>query len=222
MGSEKEPKYRPSLTPLPGGPLIYENDLYPESGKIFNSRGAEITCGRKVKLCRCGASKNMPFCDKTHEKIGFTGENVSDRRGDRRRNYIGKRITIHDNRHICAHARFCVDGLPSVFREEDKPWIDPEGADIEQIIETIERCPSGALSYTIDGVEHRDLEREPRITVSRNGPYCVEGNIEVVVQVPRADQVSKEHCSLCRCGASKNMPFCDGSHLDVGFEDDKN
>jgi CDGSH-type Zn-finger protein len=210
------------LTPLPDGPFEYENPLYPDSGRIYDICGEEIKCGKKVKLCRCGASKNMPFCDKTHEEIGFSGERESDRSNDRRRDYFGERITIHDNRCVCSHARHCVNELPSVFRVGERPWIDPDGAEPERIIEVIEKCPSGALSYSVDGVEHRDLDLEPGITVTRDGPYCLVGGIEVVGEEPRGEEVSREHCACCRCGASKNKPFCDGSHSEVGFEDDRN
>lgn len=222
MGTEREPLNNPTMTPLPDGPFEYENPLYPESGKIYDSSGEEITCGRKVKLCRCGASRKMPFCDRTHESIGFSGKRESDRSNDRRRDYVGESITIHDNRCVCSHARHCVNELPSVFRLGERPWIDPDGAEPERIIEVIETCPSGALSYSVDGVEHRDLDREPGIAVTRDGPYCLVGGIEVVGEEPRAEEVSREHCACCRCGASKNKPFCDGSHTEVGFTDNEN
>jgi CDGSH-type Zn-finger protein len=210
---------KPTLTPLPDGPLQYDNPLFPQGGRIYDSRGEEVSCGAKVKLCRCGASKRMPFCDNTHREIGFSGERESDRSNDRRRSYVGKKITIHDNRCACSHARFCVNELPSVFRLGERPWIDPDGADPDRIIEVIEKCPSGALSYSVDGVEHRDMEREPQITVTSDGPYCVVGGIEVAGEEPRAQQVSREHCTVCRCGSSRNKPFCDGSHEKAGFKD---
>jgi len=102
-----------------------------------------------------------------------------------------------------------------------KPWIDPDGADVEAIIETIKKCPSGALSYSIEDVEYRDQTREPMITVSKDGPYCVTGGVELKDQ-PRGEGASDEHCTLCRCGASKNKPFCDGSHWQIKFTDEKN
>jgi CDGSH-type Zn-finger protein len=60
------------------------------------------------------------------------------------------------------------------------------------------------------------------ITVSENGPHFITGGIEVVGHEPRAEEVSTEHCTLCRCGSSKNKPFCDGTHWDIGFKDEKN
>jgi len=90
---------------------------------------------------------------------------------------------------------------------------------VEEIIRTVEKCPSGALSYSLDGVEHRDPDRDPLITVLKDDPYCVTGGIEVVGHESRAEAVSNEHCTLCRCGSSKNKPFCDGTHWEIGFTD---
>jgi hypothetical protein len=87
-----------------------------------------------------------------------------------------------------------------------------------KIIETIRKCPSGALSYSIDGVEYRDDKtRTPKVAVSKNGPYLVTGGIELAGVENWAEGASKEHYTLCRCGASKNKPFCDGMHLGIKF-----
>lgn len=86
---------------------------------------------------------------------------------------------------------------------------------------TIKKCPSGALSYTIDELEYRDQTREPRITVSKDGPYYVSGRIELKGE-PRGEGASEEHYALCRCGASGNKPFCDGSHWRIQFKDERN
>lgn len=104
---------------------------------------------------------------------------------------------------------------------KEKPWIDPDGAEAEAIIETVRQCPSGALSYSIEDVEHRDQEREPTISVSKDGPYHVSGSIEPKDQA-WGEGASQEHYTLCRCGASKNKPLCDGTHWQVKFTDEKN
>lgn len=110
--------------------------------------------------------------------IGFSSEKSSGRRKDRRIDYAGKNITIHDNRAICSHAAECVDNLSSVFKLNKKPWIDPGGATLDAVIETVRKCPSGPLSYSVDGVEHRDQDREPMLTVSKDGPYIITGGVE--------------------------------------------
>jgi hypothetical protein len=102
-----------------------------------------------------------------------------------------------------------------------EPWIDPDAAEIEAIIETIKKCPSGALSYSIDDVEYRDQEREPMITVTKDGPYAITGGVELMGQT-LGEGASTEHYTLCRCGASRNKPFCSGQHWDTKFKDDKN
>jgi CDGSH-type Zn-finger protein len=172
-----------------------------------------------MALCRCGGSANKPFCDGTHKKIGFVSAPLEGRVADTRDNYEGETITIHDNRGLCAHAGRCTDGLAAVFRLKQEPWIDPAGAPVDAIIETIQACPSGALSYSVNGVEHRDQKRPPAIFVSPNGPYEVTGGPELV-DVPRGEGASTEHFTLCRCGASKNKPFCDGSHWAINFTAD--
>ncbi|HWM43850.1 MAG TPA: CDGSH iron-sulfur domain-containing protein [Burkholderiales bacterium] len=173
---------------------------------------------RGAALCRCGGSKKKPFCDGTHRVNGFRDDNTADPVKNKRNAYAGKRITILDNRAICAHAGFCTDELKSVFRQHDEPWIEPDAAQADQIIGTIRKCPSGALSYAIDGVEAQPPQRPPMVTVTDNGPYAVTGSIELM-GVKFGDGASAEHYTLCRCGASKNKPFCDGSHWEVGFKD---
>ena len=188
---------------------------------IRNSNGESCATVAGVALCRCGGSNNKPFCDGTHGKNGFTDRTLTDGALDKRTDYVGKKITIHDNRGICAHAGFCTDNLASVFKMKTEPWIDPDGAAVEEIIDTIKKCPSGALSYTVDSVEHRDQDREPMVTVTKDGPYAVTGGIELLEQL-LGEGASTEHYTLCRCGGSKNKPFCDGTHWHIGFKDENN
>ena len=206
---------RPSIKPRPDGPYLVNNL------QRFSNHKGTIEASATMALCRCGGSANKPFCDGTHAKIGFSSAKIEGRVADKREDYEGERIAIHDNRGICAHAGHCTDGLPSVFRLKQEPWIDPRGTPAEEIIETIRKCPSGALSYAVDGVEHRDREGPTAIFVSRNGPYVVTGGPQLI-DVPRGEGGSTEHFTLCRCGGSKNKPFCDGAHWYNKFSDDKN
>jgi CDGSH-type Zn-finger protein len=209
----------PKLACLPNGPYYLLNDMTPTPvPNLCRANGETCASVRGVALCRCGGSKNKPFCDGTHGTSGFSDRKIADDAQNRRTNYVGKRITIHDNRGICAHAGFCTDRLKSVFRMRQEPWIDADGASVEEIIETVKKCPSGALSYSIDAVEHRDQEREPMVTITDDGPYAITGGIELL-GVAFGEGASKEHYTLCRCGASKNKPFCDGSHWSAGFKD---
>ena len=224
---------KPKIVPLPNGPYYFINEMEPKVVEnLQNSKGEALSVTRGVSLCRCGASNNKPFCDGTHSKIGFSSENKEDDTNDnsphqiikdKRKNYVGKGITIHDNRKICSHAAECVNNSPSVFKLNARPWISPDAAETEEIINTIRKCPSGALSYSVDGIEYRDQnETKPMITVSKGGPYHITGGIDLIGEdIKWAEGASKEHYVLCRCGASNNKPFCDGMHRLINFKDDK-
>ena len=209
----------PKIACLPNGPYYLLNDMTPASvPNLCRANGESCASVRGVALCRCGGSANKPFCDGTHGTNGFTDKRIADDTRNRRVNFAGMHITIHDNRGICAHAGICTDRLKSVFRMRQEPWIDPNGASTEEIIATIKECPSGALSYSIEAVEYRDRARAPMVTVTNDGPYAIAGGIELI-GVTFGDGASKEHYTLCRCGASKNKPFCDGTHWQVEFRD---
>ena len=205
-----------SITPSVNGPYWVADIV-----SFTNQRGPIRRLQLSMALCRCGASRDKPFCDGAHVKIGFSSANPLRASQDKRDTYEGREIAIHDNRSICAHAGYCTDGLPSVFRMKETPWIDPNGASREQVIRIVQRCPSGALSYSVDGVEHRDLERDPAISVVPDGPYVVTGGVELR-DTSHAQGASTEHFTLCRCGGSRNKPFCDGTHWHIGFKDEKN
>lgn len=222
-------KEKPKILLLPNGPYYLLNDMEPKVVEnLQNSEGQPLSTLRGVALCRCGASKNKPFCDGTHGTIGFSSENkTQDNKPiikDKRKNYVGKEITIHDNRKICSHAAECVNNLPSVFKFNTRPWINPDAADKQQIINTIKKCPSGALGYSIDDIEYKEQERMSLVTVLKDGPYTITGGINLIGDnIQFAEGFSKEHYTLCRCGASSNKPFCDGMHITINFKDeDKN
>ncbi len=214
MNSKKDTK-KPLIECAKDGPYLVKN-----LEDYVNIKGEVVASKPVTAFCRCGKSETKPYCDGMHSRIGFTDEKKEERVKDQRDTYVGQKITIHDNRGICSHAGFCTDNLPSVWRMRSEPWIDPDGAEIEEIIATIRKCPSGALSYTIDNVEHRDQDREPKLRMIPNAPYAIEGGIELK-DVASLEGSSEEHRTLCRCGQSKNKPFCDGSHWYANFRDDK-
>ena len=210
---------KPRIACMPNGPYYLLNDLQASPvPNLERSSGAACATVRGVALCRCGGSKNKPFCDGTHSTNGFSDRKLADRSKDRRDAYRGKRVTIFDNRAICAHAGVCTDSLKSVFLYGKEPWIDPDGAAVDEVVAAVRKCPSGALSYAIDGVEGEAPSRPPKIVVTDNGPYAVSGGVELANQ-EFGEGASHEHYTLCRCGASANKPFCDGSHWRVEFRD---
>jgi len=202
----------PKITCLKNGPYLLVN------AGLRRASGETWPTDKGAALCRCGGSQNKPFCDGTHGRNGFRDDNLADPAKDKREAYAGKGITIFDNRALCAHAAHCTEELAAVFRYGKEPWIDPDGAAVNEIIAVIRKCPSGALSYAIDGAEAAPPGRAPMVTVTANGPYAITGGIELAGMKP-GDGASSERYTLCRCGASKNKPFCDGSHWAAGFKD---
>jgi CDGSH-type Zn-finger protein len=201
-----------SIEPEPNGPYVVTGIT-----DFRNAKGEAIQTEPTMYLCRCGGSSQKPFCDGTHEKIGFSGERLSDPSQSKTDDYVGKELTIHDNRFMCAHAGFCTKNSPNVFSVATEPWINPDRDPAAKTIETIKMCPSGALSYTVNNILYRDQVRAPCIHVTKNGPLFVVGGPELKDE---ARPLSPEHYALCRCGASKNKPFCDGSHFRARFKDD--
>lgn len=209
----------PKIACLPNGPYYLLYDLTPQPVPYLRTAdGGAPANVRGVALCRCGGSANKPFCDGTHGRIGFSDAKQDDRAPDRLDHYPGEAVTIHDNRGLCAHAGHCTDSLPAVFRMAEAPWIDPDGAPAEEIERAVRGCPSGALSFSRAGEAGGDTEREPMVTVTKDGPYAVTGGIELI-GVEFGEGASRERYTLCRCGASRNKPFCDGSHWRIGFTD---
>ena len=189
--------------------------------ELKNSKGESLEAKPVFELCSCGGSNNKPFCDDTHRKIGFTSDKAEGRTPDKVDTYSGKDITIYDNRAVCTGAGFCWNNSPSVFDNQRKPWINPDVEDADKTAATIRLCPSGALSYQKGEEYYKDQDREPSITIVKNGPYNIIGGIELNDPQDSKPE-SLEHYSLCRCGVSKNKPFCDGSHKSNEFIDGKN
>jgi CDGSH-type Zn-finger protein/uncharacterized Fe-S cluster protein YjdI len=126
------------------GPVYLEGDLRID-GAAEDMPGVKF----RAALCRCGDSKNKPFCDNTHEEAGF-----------RDRGAVG----------------------------ETGPGAEGEGGPLE-----VKRAP--------------------------NGPLLLSGNHAIVTGSGRVAWRGTKS-AICRCGASKNKPFCDGSHTEAGFEAD--
>jgi CDGSH-type Zn-finger protein len=205
-----------TIQPTRNGPYMVKG-----MKRLKNSKGEDLKSSPIMLLCRCGGSNNKPYCDGTHAKIGFSDQKDPDRVPDKMDDYKGDDITIHDNRGVCSHRGHCTDNAPKVFRMGIEPWIDPNTQDAEKTTRVIRTCPSGALSYTKEGVLYKDWSHEQGIIVSKDGPYDVQGFVDFKDLDENAPE-SKEHYTLCRCGHSKNKPFCNGQHWYVNFKDPKN
>ena len=204
---------KPTISCFENGPYVVKNLT-----AFRDQDNNAIECKPTMAICRCGHSNKKPFCDAEHRKIGFSDENTADKDANKEISYAGQQLTIHDNRAACAHVGFCTDQLANCFRHKQDPWIHPDAEDVEKVIEVIRKCPSGALSYSINDEKHNVFSANPSITIIKGGPLAVTGGIELLEQT-FANGVSTEHYTLCRCGASKNKPFCDGSHWNTDFKD---
>ena len=187
--------------------------------ELVVSDRTNIETPRVCSLCRCGESDYKPQCDGSHATVGFEG-NREDSDKQALEYYRGKDITIVFDRYLCMGAGYCGE-LEAVFGTHDAPKYEPDAAPVEDIIAIIRKCPSGALSYIIDNEHFRDYFDEPRIVVEKDGPLNCQGEITMIddqesdVLLPEAD-----HYTLCRCGGSKTKPFCDNTHLKIGFKSD--
>jgi CDGSH-type Zn-finger protein len=188
---------------------------------LTNSKGETLGTRPALALCRCGGSNLKPYCDGTHAHIGFTSEKDPNRTPNRVDTYVGAELTVYDNRGTCCHSGNCTDHLPSTFHAAAEPFVDPNGAPAQEIIAIVRACPSGALGYAYEGTRYAGEQRAPAVYVSQDGPYHITGSI-ALEDVERNDGASLEHYALCRCGHSKNKPFCDGSHWYAKFHDDDN
>ncbi|MEE8366422.1 MAG: CDGSH iron-sulfur domain-containing protein [Gammaproteobacteria bacterium] len=204
-----------TIKPAVDGPYIVQGL------KNFSNRNGAIECKATIALCRCGQSANKPYCDGAHSKVGFSSDNKLKPARDALDTYRGKEITVHDNRSLCAHAGYCTDGLPGVFRQYEEPFVDPDGASAQEIIDVVKQCPSGALSYSVGSESGPINIEDASIFIASNGPYVLKGKM-ALKDTPKGKGASETTATLCRCGASKNKPFCDGSHWDAGFTDEKN
>ena len=196
---------------IENGPYVLEGEV-----EVVDAAGEDVSRDGKAFLCRCGRSRNKPFCDGSHNDIDFDGSETADRGpiADRRKSYESKELTIHDDRSICSHAAECTDRLPQVWRIRGRPWIDPRGAPAEEVREVIPACPSGALQYVDQGGDEPSEDpADPAIGAAVHGPLELRGPIAVEASDGTPYEVRNRQ-TLCRCGLSSNKPFCDGSHWD--------
>lgn len=174
-------------------------------------------------LCRCGQSKNKPFCDNSHLSVGFEGKETASRRPIERQSehFDGPTHLLSDDQDLCAFARFCDPGgkVWALIGHTDRSEVR------ELVVREVSHCPAGRLVLR-DKSSGKVIEPDlpPSIglvedsVLKCSGPLWVRGGI----RVESADGKSYERrnrLTLCRCGASTNMPFCNGSHASIMFQD---
>jgi uncharacterized Fe-S cluster protein YjdI len=134
--------------------------------------------------------------------------------------YSNGEVTVVWKPTECIHSGICFRGLGEVFNPQKRPWITLENSATENIIAQVKKCPSGALSYyvnrEIEPEELNDAKTVTTIEAIENGPLMVYGNIRIKAADGNVSD-KNDKTALCRCGGSKNKPFCDGTHKKNGF-----
>ncbi len=131
------------------------------------------------------------------------------------REYSTDEIVVRWDSSRCIHTAMCLRALPEVFDVGRRPWIDLAGADADRVAEAVRRCPTGALQFELRG--EREQGEHPTVVASiLGGPLLLRG--ELTFRNAEGEQFNETRVALCRCGASANKPFCDNSHVRVGFE----
>ncbi len=202
-----------------GAPLHRAREVSTEAGEpVAWEHDAPLPAKESYALCRCGASSNKPFCDGSHASQDWDGTETAatDTYDERAKTLPGSGMSVRDDRGLCAHAGFCSNKVSNVWKMAP----DSDSTTVKtQLAGMVSSCPSGALTYRLEGATH-DLEPNfaPGVAVIDDGPLWVTGG----VTVDRADGQpleTRNRMVLCRCGASKTKPLCDGSHAKIGFQD---
>lgn len=188
-------------------------------------KGEKYSIKGEYYLCRCGKSCSKPFCDHTHQKIKFDGTETASKESYEKQaeKNSGPGMDLMDASSLCARARFChrQGGTWDLTMKSD----NPEAKKIA--IEEACNCSSGRLT-AIDKKTGKPIEPEfiPSISVTEDIPAKVSGPLWVKGGIPiessdGSTYEARNRQTICRCGKSRNKPFCDGSHIDIGFDDKK-
>lgn len=196
-------------------PLTTKTPVVSEHGEPLTWKtGDPIETRARYALCRCGASQIKPFCDGTHARTDWDSTENSHQvdYSQRATSLGGEGIEIFDDRPTCVHAGFCGNEVTNVWKLAS----DTDDSRLRaQAIAMIERCPSGALTYAIDG-ETIEPGLPTGIGIIADGPLWVTSGI--AIELSDGDQLeSRNRVTLCRCGQSASKPLCDGSHKNAGF-----
>jgi len=136
-----------------------------------------------------------------------------------RKEYSNGEVTVVWQPSLCIHSTICwkaATGLPQVFNPRVRPWVNIQGAGTAQIVAQVQKCPSGALQFFYNNPQPGEMgntaaENLVHVEVQRNGPLLVHGTIQVKDQNGTETQKQRT-TAFCRCGQSRNKPYCDGSH----------
>ncbi len=135
--------------------------------------------------------------------------------------YPGKEVDVTWNGALCIHVGECGRSEGALFEGGRDPWCSPDVSGAEDVVDVVQRCPTGALSYVRkDGGPAESPAESNRVVVSNHGPLYLEGELEIGGAPALEDAPGvRFRAALCRCGQSKNKPFCDNAHEEAGFRD---
>lgn len=208
-----------------GNVTLSEKIIVPKRRGYEFRDGREYPQSEEYHLCRCGKSKNAPFCDGTHEKTGFVGTETASRvkYEDRAQMFEGPDLDLLDDRR-CAFARFCHSekGITT--------WELIENSDRQEYrdnaIKTASECPSGRLTAVDKTGNAIEPDYEPSIEIIQDpeeevsAGIFVKGNIPIEASDGQVYEI-RSRVALCRCGKSRNKPFCDATHVLIKFSDEE-
>ncbi len=218
--SENGPYLVSAGIPLKQEAIILDTEGYSERW----SEGKKYEKECEYHLCRCGKSKDRPFCDGSHDRCGFVGTETAEDESYLNSPDItdGPELELSDVGALCSSARFC--------DRKKGTWVLTEKSDNEEskklAIEQACNCPSGRLvikdkntGEIIEPVLEKGISVVDDPGARVGGPLYVKGGIPIESADGKDYQV-RNRVTLCRCGKSKNKPFCDGSHVSEGFARD--
>jgi CDGSH-type Zn-finger protein len=230
MKGEKRTKGKVSVTKngpylVSGGlPLAKEIiDCLKEKDPVKWTQGDIFSDQESYALCRCGHSGHKPFCDGSHVKAGFNGTETASRKKylEQCETYEGAGTDLTDVQKLCSVARFCHRGGGTWKLVEGSG--DPKAKKL--IVQECADCPSGRLvAWDKRTGKAIEPEFEPSVGITEDPQYKVSGPIRLKGGIPVVGADGKEYeirnrVTLCRCGKSKNKPFCDGAHIAAKFND---
>jgi CDGSH-type Zn-finger protein len=223
IGNAKKIVIRPDGPYMVKGniPLVRKTQIVSEYGEPLTwQKTGTIETPETYLLCRCGQSHEKPFCDGTHCEVDFNGKETADPGSTtmRQRNFPGGvKILARFDATLCMESGFCGTRkahIQQLLCATDDPIVRA------QVMAMIERCPSGALTYSVDESEtdiEPDLPEQVAVTTEITSDGPIEGPLWVTGAIPieRADGKAFEvrnRVTLCNCGLSQNKPLCDGTH----------
>ena len=211
-------------------PLTHQHIVTNAQGESLTWRGGKAVATPATggyALCRCGQSGTKPFCDGTHQRVGFDGTETASRApyAQQAEQTVGPTLVLDDAKALCALARFCEPKgqVWHLVLESDQPvaahLVEQQAGD----------CPGGRLrarqrAQAQAGVLPPEPHFNPSIGLVQDtakgvsGPLWVRGGVAVHSADGSAYEL-RNRVALCRCGVSRNKPFCDGSHVSSGFND---